>query len=49
LATPGAAALPVTTPTAAASPAPVKKTPKKRPANVTYSDTNSGVSFLYPR
>jgi hypothetical protein len=49
LATPGAAALPVTTPTAAASPALVKKTPKKRPANVTYSDTNSGVSFLYPR
>jgi hypothetical protein len=49
LATPGAAALPVTTPIAAASPAPVKKTPKKRPANVTYSDTNSGVSFLYPR
>ena len=49
LATPGAAALPVTTPTAVASPAPVKKTLKKRPANVTYSDTNSGVSFLYPR
>jgi hypothetical protein len=47
--TPGAAVLPVTTPTAAASPAPVKKTPKKRPANVTYSDANSGVSFLYPR
>ncbi len=26
-----------------------KKSPKKRPANVTYSDANSGVSFLYPR
>ena len=38
-----------TTATAAASPARVKKTPKKRPANVTYSDANSGVSFLYPR
>jgi hypothetical protein len=38
-----------TTPTAASSPAPVKKTPKKRPANVTYSDANTGLSFLYPR
>jgi hypothetical protein len=47
--TPGAAALPVTTATAVASPAPLKKTPKKRPANVTYSDANSGISFLYPR
>jgi hypothetical protein len=46
---PGAAALPVTNPTTVASPPPVKKTPKKRPANVTYSDANSGVSFLYPR
>jgi hypothetical protein len=27
----------------------VKKTQKKRPANVTYSDADSGVSFLYPR
>jgi len=26
-----------------------KKSPKKRPASVTYSDANSGVSFLYPR
>jgi hypothetical protein len=26
-----------------------KKSPRKRPANVTYSDANSGVSFLYPR
>jgi hypothetical protein len=31
------------------STSPAKKTPKKRPANVTYSDANSGVSFLYPR
>jgi hypothetical protein len=38
-----------TTLTAASSPAPVKKTPKKRPANVTYSDANTGLSFLYPR
>ena len=38
-----------TIPTAAALPAHVKKTPKKRPANVTYSEANSGVSFLYPR
>ncbi|MGB9204834.1 MAG: hypothetical protein WCB94_12820 [Terriglobales bacterium] len=38
---------PAATPTAIAAPA--KKTPKKRPANVTYSDPNSGVSFLYPR
>jgi hypothetical protein len=42
-------ATPATTPTAAVLPAPAKKTPKKRPANVTYSDPNSGVSFLYPR
>jgi hypothetical protein len=48
-ATPAAAAAPATTPTAAASPALAKKTHKKRPANVTYSDANSGVSFLYPR
>jgi hypothetical protein len=30
-------------------PKPMKKTPKKRPADVTYSDANSGLSFLYPR
>ena len=48
-ATPAAAATPATTPTAAASPAITKKTPKKRPANVTYSDANTGISFLYPR
>jgi hypothetical protein len=48
--TPAAAATPATTPTAAVSPEPIrKKTPKKRPATVTYSDPNSGVSFLYPR
>jgi len=48
-ATPAAATVPVTAPTTAASPATAKKTSKKRPANVTYSDANSGVSFLYPR
>ncbi len=42
-------ATPAAAPTAAALPAPAKKTPKKRPANVTYSDPYSGVSFLYPR
>jgi len=47
--TPAAAATAATTVTAAALPAPAKKTPKKHPANVTYSDANSGVSFLYPR
>jgi hypothetical protein len=52
LATPATAVTAATTPTAptaAASAARVKKTPKKRPANITYSDANSGVSFLYPR
>jgi hypothetical protein len=48
-ATPATAVTAATAPTAAASPARVKKTPKKRPANITYSDANSGVSFLYPR
>jgi hypothetical protein len=43
------APVPVTTATAAASPVPAKRTPKKRPANVTYRDANSGLSFLYPR
>ncbi len=37
------------TPMAAALPAPAKKTAKKRPANVTYRDASTGVSFLYPR
>jgi hypothetical protein len=37
-------------PTATTAPTtPAKKTHKKRPANVTYTDPNSGVSFLYPR
>jgi hypothetical protein len=48
-ATPATAVTAATTPTAAALPARVKKMPKKRPANVTYSDASSGVSFLYPR
>jgi hypothetical protein len=48
-ATPATAVTAATTPTAAALAARVKKTPKKRPANITYSDANSGVSFLYPR
>jgi hypothetical protein len=43
------AATPAPAPTATASAAPAKKKAKKRPANVTYSDANSGVSFLYPR
>jgi len=48
-ATPAITATSATSPSAAALPAPAKKTPKKRPANVTYSDPYSGVSFLYPR
>ncbi len=44
-----AATAPVATPTTVVATAPAKKTAKKRPANVTYSDPNSGVSFLYPR
>jgi hypothetical protein len=44
-----AATTPATTPTLAAPPAMTKKTSKKRPATVTYSDANSGVSFVYPR
>ena len=32
------------------TPAPAaKKASKRRPANVTYSDANSGISFIYPR
>jgi hypothetical protein len=34
---------------AATAPASTKKATRKRPANVTYSDASSGVSFLYPR
>ena len=45
---PTAAIAPVTIPTAEVI-TPTKKTPKKRPANVTYKDANSGVTFLYPR
>jgi hypothetical protein len=38
------------TPTATTAPAePAKKAARKRPANVTYRDANSGVSFLFPR
>lgn len=52
LAAPAAAVTPAP-PTGAVSPAIAvvtkKKTGKKRPANVTYSDLNSGISFLYPR
>ncbi len=33
----------------AATPAPAKKAVRKRPANVTYTDASSGVTFLYPR
>lgn len=39
----------VSTAAALAATAPAKKVARKRPANVTYSDANSGVSFLYPR
>jgi len=42
-------AAPVAAPASAVATAPAKKTAKKRPANVTYSDPNSGVLFLYPR
>jgi hypothetical protein len=35
--------------TAPDSPAHKKSAPRKRPANVVYSDPNSGVSFVYPR
>ena len=49
-ATPAAAATPATIPaTATVASVPARRTPKKRPANVTYSDANSGVSFVYPR
>jgi len=44
----GSAAEAATSP-AAALPTSAKKMANKRPANVTYSDVNSGVSFLYPR
>lgn len=49
--TPGAASATTAASTAPAPAAPVasKKAKKKRPATVTYSDPNSGVSFRYPR
>jgi hypothetical protein len=47
--TPTTIAALVPTPTVAAAPAPRKKAAKTRPANVSYSDPNSGISFLYPR
>jgi hypothetical protein len=34
---------------AVATTAAAKRTPRKRPTNVTYNDANFGVSFLYPR
>lgn len=46
---PPPSATPVLAATVAVVPAKAKKTARKRPANVTYSDPNSGVSFLYPR
>jgi hypothetical protein len=46
---PGASATASPTTAAAVLPKPAKKTPNRRPANITYSDANSGVSFLYPR
>lgn len=45
---PASASMSVSEVTAAAPP-PVKKRARTRPANVTYSDANSGVTFLYPR
>jgi hypothetical protein len=48
--TPAAPAVaPVPTTTAQAAPAAPKKVQKKRPANVTFRDPGSGLSFLYPR
>jgi hypothetical protein len=44
-------AAPAVTATAAVQPAPTvtKKAHRKRPANVTYRDVGSGLSFMYPR
>ena len=47
--TPAATATPAATSAVATPTIATKKTHKKRPANVTYTDPNSGVSFLYPR
>jgi hypothetical protein len=46
--TPAVTATSALTATAISS-APIKKASKKRPANVTYRDANSGISFRYPR
>jgi hypothetical protein len=48
-ATPTVAPAPALVATAIVPPAPAQKVSKKRPTNVTYSDANSGISFLYPR
>jgi len=48
-ATPALAVMPATSATVVAVPAKKTLMPKKRPANVTFSDANFGVSFLYPR
>ncbi len=40
---------PTPAPAATIASALAKKAPRKRPANVTYTDADSGVSFLYPR
>ena len=46
---PPTAATAAISPATVALPPRVKKTPQKRQANITYSDANSGISFLYPR
>jgi len=47
---PAPAVAEITPPTpAAATSASAKKAVRKRPANVTYTDASSGISFLYPR
>jgi hypothetical protein len=48
-AAPAVMATPAITATATVPPALTKKAAKKRPANVTYTDANSGISFLFPR
>ncbi len=47
--TPAGSVAEAATATAASLPTFARKTTKKRPANVTYNNANSGVSFLYPR
>jgi hypothetical protein len=49
IAAPAVAAASTIAETGLTPPAPTKKTHKQRPANVTYKDASSGVSFLYPR